>query len=121
LRFSNLISTENADDNDKDDQTGGDNQEEDFDKKMNFKILSPGNGDVFGEEGKIFVNLSSEKDSGIKKYKIYINGKYVVSTSAKVNIDLSKINNLKKQNILKIVAVDARGNMVAKKIIFSAI
>lgn len=96
--------------------------ENNFTQNMKFKILSPGSGDVFREDEKMYINISTNKDTDIKKYLIYINNKYIISNNnGKINIDLGLVNGLKKENILNVTAVDSSGNKVGKNLLFMII
>jgi len=66
----------------------------------------------------MFINI--KKNTGnIKKYQIFINDKFIkTSTNGKINIDLSKVNGLKKDNRLRINAFDSYDNYNEKTIIF---
>jgi len=86
---------------------------------IDFKILSPGSGDTFRESENLYINISNN-GFNIKKYLIHINNKYIASTgNGKLNINLSGIDDLKKENTLSITAVESDGKKTVKNIVFS--
>ncbi len=87
-------------------------------KNINFRIISPISGGVIKEGSNMYVNLSDNGEK-IKKYLIYINDRYIVSTKGSVNINLSNIEGLKKNNTLSISAINFDRTKTTKTITFN--
>ena len=94
------------------------NKEENY---LNFKIISPGNGDRFSENEKIYIKIKQTGKENIKKYSIYLNDKYIAATSNdRFNFRLSNIESLKKgKNILRIAGQGISGSRLEKVIVFN--
>ena len=86
---------------------------------IDFKVLSPGSGDTFRESENLYINIS-DNGFNIKKYLIHINNKYIAATgNGKLNISLSGVSGLKKENTLSITAIESDGKKTVKNIIFN--
>ncbi len=86
---------------------------------FDFEIFSPGDGDTFKEDEKMYINLKITKGR-IDSFSFYVNGKFLAkSRSGKFNFKLNQIDNLKiGKNELKIVGY-WKGKRIEKKIYFN--
>ncbi len=83
---------------------------------LDFRFLSPGNGDRFRKKEKIYVKLRQTGPENIRKYFIYVNGKYLASTTREsFSFRPSDVDNIKVgENIIKIAGQGMNGDRLEK-------
>ncbi len=76
---------------------------------LTFKILSPGDGDLYRDDESVFIKII-DRDSKIIDFSFYLNDKYIGSNQqGSLSFVLSDIDGVQNENILKIVAEDKDG------------
>jgi hypothetical protein len=86
---------------------------------LEFRLLSPGDGDHFAENEKIYIKMKQTGPEDIRKYFIYLNGTYLASTTNnKFSFRPRDVKTIIKKgdNLLKVAGQGISGDRLEKYI-----